>query len=370
MKKILSIMLVLALVVSLTACTQTDHPYGKLKPFAEGAGRDENGYWKDIRVLDYISIFTYTGIEVPKEDWEITDKELKEAISGFLASYEHPPLVEKITDKKVKVKDGDTINIDFLGSIEGVPFDGGSTNGKGTDVTIGTTQYIDDFLEQLIGTSPGDKIDVNVTFPDDYGQKDLAGKPALFVVDVNFIHGDEIELYDDYVMEHLQGHGFGETADEVYDVARTQMQNNKVFEYIDKYIQEVVDMSLIPESFIKRFEKSKLEEVADRAKEEGMTIEDFLEEELKVEDGKIMTWIEREKEKFLKDARYELAIQAIAEDMELIATDEEVSEYFLQRGIEDFSEQLEKFGTPLVKSFVMRDKIMDLMIDNAVLLDK
>ena len=75
------------------------------------------------------------------------------------------------TDTSLTVEDGDTVNIDYVGSIDGVEFDGGSTNGQGTDLTIGSGLYIDDFEEQLIGSHPGDTVEVNVTFPDDYSGK-------------------------------------------------------------------------------------------------------------------------------------------------------------------------------------------------------
>ena len=83
------------------------------------------------------------------------------------------------TDTSLTVEDGDTVNIDYVGSIDGVEFDGGSTNGQGTDLTIGSGLYIDDFEEQLIGSHPGDTVEVNVTFPDDYSSEDLQGQDAL-----------------------------------------------------------------------------------------------------------------------------------------------------------------------------------------------
>lgn len=92
------------------------------------------------------------------------------------------------TDSSLSIKDGDTVNIDYVGSIDGTTFDGGSTNGQGTDLTIGSGSYIDDFEEQLIGTHPGDEVQVNVTFPDDYGNDELNGKDATFAVTVNGIY--------------------------------------------------------------------------------------------------------------------------------------------------------------------------------------
>ena len=83
------------------------------------------------------------------------------------------------TDTSLTVKDGDTVNIDYVGKIDGTAFDGGSTNGQGTDLEIGSGSYIDDFEDQLVGAHPGDEVEVTVTFPDDYGAADLAGKEAV-----------------------------------------------------------------------------------------------------------------------------------------------------------------------------------------------
>ena len=82
------------------------------------------------------------------------------------------------TDSSLTVEDGDTVNIDYVGSIDGVEFDGGNTQGNGTDLTIGSGRYIDDFEEQLIGAHPGDEVEVTVTFPDDYGNEELNGKES------------------------------------------------------------------------------------------------------------------------------------------------------------------------------------------------
>ena len=95
---------------------------------------------------------------------------------------------ELSTDTSLTVADGDTVNIDYVGTVDGVEFDGGSTNGTGTDLVIGSGSYIDDFEDQLIGAHPGDEVQVEVTFPDDYGSQDLAGKDAVFAVTVNGIY--------------------------------------------------------------------------------------------------------------------------------------------------------------------------------------
>ena len=95
------------------------------------------------------------------------------------------------TDTSLTVEDGDTVNIDYVGSIDGVEVDGGSTNEQGTDLTIGSGLYIDDFEEQLIGSHPGDTVEVNVTFPDDYSSEDFQGQDALFEVTINGIYQND-----------------------------------------------------------------------------------------------------------------------------------------------------------------------------------
>ena len=92
------------------------------------------------------------------------------------------------TDSSLEVTDGNKVNIDYVGKIDGVAFDGGSTDGKGTDLVIGSGTYIDNFAEQLVGAHPGDKVEVTVVFPDDYQAADLAGKEAVFDVTVNGIY--------------------------------------------------------------------------------------------------------------------------------------------------------------------------------------
>ena len=97
-------------------------------------------------------------------------------------------LPELSTDPDRVVEDGDTVNIDYVGTIDGVEFSGGSTGGAGADLTIGSGMYIDDFEQQLIGYKAGDTVEVVVTFPDDYGVDELNGKEAVFTTVINGIY--------------------------------------------------------------------------------------------------------------------------------------------------------------------------------------
>ena len=92
-----------------------------------------------------------------------------------------------VSDYGYVAKDGDTVNIDFVGYVDDEPFDGGDSQGAGYDLVLGSGSFIDDFEDQICGHSPGDAFDVEVTFPEDYGNEDLAGKDAKFETTLNYI---------------------------------------------------------------------------------------------------------------------------------------------------------------------------------------
>ena len=123
---------------------------------------------------------TSTSEPSQTSDTSETDSASNETSDASETSYD--------TDNSLTVADGDKVNIDYTGYIDGTAFSGGSTNGNGADLTIGSGTYIDDFEDQLIGAHPGDQVTVNVTFPDTYNNSDLAGKDAEFDVTVNGIY--------------------------------------------------------------------------------------------------------------------------------------------------------------------------------------
>lgn len=108
------------------------------------------------------------------------------ASSSVSAASSSAPTLD--TEAGLTAKAGDTVNIDYVGKIDGKEFDGGSTNGQGTDLTLGSGTYIDNFEEQIEGHVTGETFDVTVTFPDDYGVADLRGKTAVFTTTLNGIY--------------------------------------------------------------------------------------------------------------------------------------------------------------------------------------
>lgn len=92
------------------------------------------------------------------------------------------------TEAGLIAEDGDTVNIDYTGYLDGTAFEGGSTNGMGADLGLGTHTYIEGFEEGIVGKAVGDTFDLNLTFPEDYGNTELAGKEVVFTVTLNGIY--------------------------------------------------------------------------------------------------------------------------------------------------------------------------------------
>ncbi len=176
---------------------------------------------KDIG-LDSLS-FDYSEIEY-------TDEEVENTVNQHLDS-----LAEYSTDSSLTVKDGDSINLDYVGYVDDVAFEGGNTNGKGTTLVIGSGRLIDNFEEQLIGSHPGDSITVNVTFPEDYGKDELNGKPARFECVINSVRVVP-ELTDDLVKEHFPT--YGSTVEEYKEFVRKLGEDGNIQAKITKMIAD------------------------------------------------------------------------------------------------------------------------------------
>lgn len=208
---------------------------------------------EDYVVSDYITLGEYKGIEVTIDKLEVTDADIDAQIQSEL---EANATEEEITDRPVQ--NGDVVNIDYEGLKDGVAFDGGTAQGQ--DLTIGSGQFIDGFEEQIIGANVGDKLELNVTFPEDYSNApDLAGQPVVFKVTVNAIKVSVVpELTEEYVKqntdyESIEAYREGVRAD-LEAANQEQMDSQKM----ENVLQAIVDGSKItyPETLIKYYSYS------------------------------------------------------------------------------------------------------------------
>lgn len=202
---------------------------------------DDNGYIKGVRALDYVTLCDYKNIEVPSSEVNYTDEEFKNVIEQNLS--QHQVLKEEGT-----VKDGDKINIDYVGKIDGKEFDGGNSGGKGSDLTIGSGQFVDGFESQLIGHKPGEEVTVNVTFPDDYAKAELAGKAAQFDVTIHGIYADP-EYNDDFVCAYYPE--MGSTVAEYEQTLRDDYYKGQLRDYVEKYLTDNTTVNKFPSKYLK-----------------------------------------------------------------------------------------------------------------------
>ena len=137
-----------------------------------------------------VSIEGYKGIEAEKKVAEVTDEEVEAELTR--ARQRNARIID-VTDRAAK--DGDICNIDYEGSVDGVLFDGGKADGH--DLKLGSGSFIPGFEDQIVGKNIGDEFDVNVTFPEDYHAKELAGKAAVFKTKLNTIKFEELPEADD-----------------------------------------------------------------------------------------------------------------------------------------------------------------------------
>lgn len=330
--------------------------------FSFSAGIDENGFWEGIRALDYVETFDYQAIQVPADVHQVSEEDLQSEIDTILASF---PSGEQIFDRAVAF--GDTVNIDYVGSVDGVEFDGGSTSGMGTNVTAGSRDYIDDFLDQIIGHMPGETINIEVTFPDDYGQEALNGQDALFITTINYISEEkEVELTDDFVAENLSSFYGWATVAEMKEGVRSNFRKFAIQEFINQYFSNEVPVKSIPDKLIRYQEGAMINYFKEYAGYYGMEFEEFLLEMEGV--SSVEELIESNQENNMERARFYLVSQAIAESEGFVVSDEDLVSYFLEHiGTDDFSSYEEQYGLPYLRQVVLYQKVLDFVVENAVL---
>ena len=341
--------------VEVTASSETTFSYSD--------GISDSGYWEGVTALDYVELADYQSLNIPASSVEVSDEALQTEIDNLLFNYTSE---QQVTDRAVV--DGDSINIDYVGSVDGVEFENGSTQGQGTDVTIGVTSYIDDFLEQLIGHTPGETFDIQVTFPDPYqNNTELSGKEAVFKVTINFITETVTpELTDEFVSKNLTASYEWSTVEEMRSEIEEQLKKDSINNYIQTYIVENSRVTSTPESIISYQEKSMLAYYQDYANMYGMSLDDFLINYMGVESTDKL--VEYYSEENLKRAEYSLILQAIAEDLRISISTDDVAAYFVKfMKTDDYSSYEANFGLPYLKQVVLFQTVLDYIADNAIM---
>ena len=332
-------------------------------PFDYSSGIDEFGMMQGITALNYVELPEYIGIVVPADQVAVTEAEIQAELSQILASY---AVTNQVMDRAVKM--GDTVNIDYVGSIDGVPFDGGSTQGMGTTVILGMTNYIPGFLEQLIDHMPGENFDINVTFPEDYHATDLAGKDAVFNITINYIEETQTpELTDEFVEEFLHEETYDiHTVEELRAYVTSQLQEPKVESYVHEYLVNNSTFKAAPGSLVTYLTGAMIDYYAYYANAYGLDLDTFLATYVGIADTDALK--EQYAASIQEDANATLLLQAIAEDAGISVTEEDLVAYFEDlTGSPDYSSYEEEYGRNYLVQAVLFDKVQEYVCEKAVI---
>ena len=321
-------------------------------------GLDDNGMISGVKATDYVTLCDYNNITTDYESLAVSDEELQSYLDGILADHKGYTL-----DLDREVKMGDSINMDYVGSIDGVEFQGGSTQGNGTDVVVGEAGYIDDFEEQLVGHKAGETFAINVTFPDDYGNAEVAGKDAVFVITINGIYED-MEFNDEFVQTYLSEEA--RTADAFIQKYKDEQYDKNLSEFLQEYVNDNSTVNSYPESYVKGLmaltKGSDIEQYNSYNKyyesTYGTPMYSSFDEYTGKDKKDYYSYLRTQADKI---ADQMLVYQAIYEDAGLTVTEKNVNDVFASYGITDqFRPQMEEtYG----KGFLNQSAIMFAVLD-------
>ena len=219
--------------------------------FDYSSGIDESGRWVDVNAADYVTLPKgFDSIALTEKDLQPTDDELQFQLDSLLKQY---ATTQQVTDRAAQ--SGDTVNIDYSGTVDGVAFNGGTA--AGYDLTLGSGSFIDGFEDQIIGHNAGDTFDVTVTFPDGYGDSTdaegntitLSGKEAVFSVTLNSISESVTpELTDEWVDSNFGVTDDLHTADALRSYFNTALYNDNYENAIVDYLMANAEFKELPSS--------------------------------------------------------------------------------------------------------------------------
>ncbi|MEQ2471454.1 trigger factor [Laedolimicola intestinihominis] len=318
----------------------------------------------EVAVKPEVTLGQYKGIEVEKADTTATDEEVAAELDK-----EREANSRTITVEDRAVQDGDMTVIDFEGFVDGEAFEGG----KGTDypLTIGSGAFIPGFEEKLVGAEIGKEVEVDVTFPEEYHAKELAGKPAVFKCTVKEIKVKELpELDDDFAQDVSDF----DTLEEYKADVRKKVEEKKAADAKakkeDAVIEKIIEGAAmeIPDAMVETQAERMVDEFAQRLQMQGLTMEQYLQ----FTGGNVQALVEQSKPQALKRIQSRLVLEAVAAAENLTASDEELDAE-LGRMAEQYKMEVEKlkemFAEEDLKS-VREDlaiqKAVELVTDAAV----
>lgn len=322
-------------------------------------------YTAEVALKPPVSLGKYKGVSVTKQGpAEATDEDVEKELKR---QQDANGKIEEVTDRPVA--DGDMIKLDFAGTVDGVAFDGGTA--ENYDLTVGSHSFIPGFEEQLVGLSIGEEKDVEVSFPEDYHEKSLAGKPAVFHCKVNAIKTKVLPELNDAFADEVSEFT---TLDEYKADIRKNLEERKASELRNAKQGEAVAAAVedakidIPEAMLRTQQENLANEFAQNMQYQGMRLETYLQYTGQTREQ----FLEQMKPQAEQRIRNSLVLEAIADAESIEASDEDLEQEF-QKMADQYHAPLENvkklFETEEMKNDLKKDirirKAADFVTDNA-----
>lgn len=338
-----------------TAETALD-TYGYLLDFNYSDIFDENGYIAGVRALDCVTLpEDYAALTLPAGTDEVTEEDIDTYVKQNLLY--NASTLPQVTDRAAEM--GDIVSIDFVGTVDGEEFDGGSS--QDYILELGSGSFIDDFEDQIAGHTPGETFDVEVTFPDPYDSNpDLAGKDAVFATTLNYV----ADLTDEWIADNVNPYLNLSTVQELRDYMREDIRYNNMSEAAYQALLEEAQFSEIPADVEKYFTDLFLQSYCvNMGSSYGMTLEQVL----SLIDSSMMEETAAYFSAVIEEsAQRALLIQAIAEQENLVC-DDTVRDANINDVLNTDTPDpyIEAYGENYVRATILRDIVLHQVVDNA-----
>lgn len=315
-----------------------------------------------VTVEPEVQLGDYKGLEIEKQDSELTDEDLQEAIDHSLGH-----LADMVVKEDGAVENGDTVNIDFDGYVDGEQFEGGQADGY--DLEIGSGSFIPGFEDQLVGVKTGEEKDVVVTFPEEYHAEELAGKEATFKTKVNEIKYKEVPELDDEIANELDSDA--NSVDEYKENLRKRLSEQKAEEAENVEKEEAINKATdnatidIPQAMIDTELDRMVQEFGQRIQQQGLDLQTYF--QISGQDESQLR--EQMKDDAEQRIKTNLTLSAIADKENIEANDEDIDKE-LEKMSKQFNISVEDIkntlgNTDSIKNDVRIQKVIDLLRDNA-----
>ena len=328
-----------------------------------GAGED-CVYTATVYVRPEVTLGEYKGIAVPAAKWEVKPEQVQAEIDR---AAERVSRMVEVTDRAAQ--DGDTTNINYAGSVDGVAFAGGTAENQ--NLVLGSGMFIPGFEDQVVGMNIGEERDINVTFPEEYQAKELAGKAAVFHVKLNSISYKEMpEINDDFAKDVSEFDTLDEYKADIEKRIGEQEKNAAEQDRTDKIIEKVCENATvdIPQPMVERAIDQRVNEMNMRMSYQGLKMEDFLKYTGQTMEQLRLSYADAARKQVLAEVVLDAIRSAEGIDATAEEVDAEIAKYAesAEKSVEDIKATLSAGDMEYFTEMVKTQKTIDLVVAAAV----